>query len=124
MAPWIVYGMVFVGAAVMVYNICGFVQFARYIKGRKNWGDETNILYVPIFLLVMFLFGYLAVGVFGKPDLIVAGILFGGSLFVCVMYRLLLRITRRIIESEKLEVELLAWSKAAGPALSAAADGL
>ena len=51
-------------------------------------------------LLILFLLGYLAVGIFGKPDLIVAGILFGGSIFVLIMYQLLSSITQRILENE------------------------
>lgn len=105
---WVIYGMVFLGAALMVYNIYGFVQYARYVRGREKWGKEISILNVPIFLLVMFLIGYLAVGIFGKPDLIVAGILFGGSVFVFIIYRLITKITKRIVESEELEAKLQA----------------
>ncbi len=100
--------MVFLGSALMVFNIYGFIRFARYVKGLKSWKQCDSILYVPIVLLVLFLLGYLGVGIFGKPDLLVAGILFGGSIFVCVMYFLLNGITQRILESEKLETKLMA----------------
>ena len=108
MARWLTQGMVFMGSLIMVYNICGFVRFARYVKKLDSWDADDRILYIPIILLVCFLLGYLAVGVFGKPDLIVAGILFGGSLFVFVMYKLLSSITQRIVDSEHLEAQLLA----------------
>ena len=104
----IIYGMVYLGSILMVYNIYGFVHFARYVKGREKWGKESRILYIPIVLLVLFLIGYLLVGIFGKPDLIIAGILFGGSIFVFVIYRLLMDITERIIQNEKMEGELKA----------------
>ena len=91
----------------MVYNIISFVRFARYVKKFDSWNSDDCILYVPIVLLVCFLLGYLAVGIFGKPDLIMAGILFGGSIFVFVMYKLLNGITQRIVENERLEAELL-----------------
>ena len=52
---------------------------------------------------MLFLCGYLAVGFFGKPDLIISGILFGGSIFVLVMQMLIRRIADRIQENEKLE---------------------
>lgn len=68
-------------------------------------GNQTAILCIPIVLLVFFLLGYIAVGIFGRPYLIVAGILFGGSIFVFVMYLLLNRITIRVIERERLEAE-------------------
>ena len=105
---WVINGLIDLGSLLMVYNIYGFVKFARYIRGMKNWNRENWILNVPIILLVSFLMGYLAVGFFGDPDLIMAGILFGGSIFVYVMYILLSRITRQIIESEHLAAELSA----------------
>ena len=103
----IVYGMVYLGSALMIHNIYGFIRFARYIKSHSKW-DNSAILYIPIVLLALFLIGYVAVGVFGNPDLIVSGILFGGSIFVFIMYRLLTRITKRIVESERLEAKLMA----------------
>ena len=105
---WVNYALVYLGAALMVFNIIGFVRFARFIKAQKSWNQGDAILYVPIALLVLFLLGYLAVAMFGQPDLIMAGILFGGSIFVFLMYRYLSGITRRIIESERLEAKLMA----------------
>ena len=93
MAQWLIRGMVFLGSLLMVYNIFGFVRFACYVKKLESWNADDSILYVPIILLVGFLLGYLAVGIFGKPDLIMAGILFGGSVFVFVIYKLLNGIT-------------------------------
>ena len=103
-----IYVMIVLGSLLMVYNIVGFGRFAYRIRSLKNWGGNNAILNVPITLLVMFLIGYIAVGVFGDPDLIVAGILFGGSIFVFVMYWMLSRITDRILENERIEAQLLA----------------
>ena len=100
--------MILAGSALMVYNIYGFIRFARFLQSQKSWGDNNRILYFPIALLVMFLIGYLIVGLFGNPDIIMAGILFGGSIFVFVMYRVLNGITVRILENERLEADLLA----------------
>ena len=108
MLSWVIYGMVYLGAALMVYNIYGFVQYARNLRAQKNWDEQNSILYVPIVLLVMFLLGYLAVGLFGQLDLIMAGILFFGSVFVFIMYKYLSSITQRIMENERLEAELMA----------------
>lgn len=107
----LVYAMVYLGSALMVYNIYGFVRFTRGIQETGNLGIDTRVLNLPIVLLVFFLIGYLVVGVFGDPDLIISGILFGGSIFVFVMYRFLDEVTHRIIESERLEAELLAAEK-------------
>ena len=106
MLKYLIYGMVFCGAALMVYNIYGFLRFARYVRNQKAFEKKNSILYIPIILLVMFLLGYLAVGIFGSPDLIVSGILFFGSVFVFIMYLLLSGITQRILENGELEVKL------------------
>ncbi len=109
---WLIYAMVYLGSALMVFNIIGFLRFARFIRGMKMWRWGNRMLYIPIVLLVSFLMGYLAVGIFGKPDLLVAGILFGGSIFVFVMYRLFSSILHRVVETEHLEAELLAAEEA------------
>ena len=108
MLNWAIYGMVFLGSLLMVYNIYGYITYARDIQRRKGWDRARTVLYVPIMLLVMFLLGYLAVGIIGKPDLIVSGILFGGSIYVFIMYRFLCRVTRRIQENEQMEARLMA----------------
>lgn len=110
MFHWVNELMVYLGSAIMVCNIYGFVRFARFVKGLRSWKRDYGILYLPIALLVFFLLGYLAVGILGSPDLVVAGILFGGSIFVFIMYKLLGSITQRIIDNETrmMEAELRA----------------
>ena len=103
-----IYALVFLGSVLMIFNIYGFVQFALYVKGLESQKSKNSILYIPIVLLVLFLLGYLAVGILGKPDLIVAGILFGGSIFVYIMYKLLYSITRQIVVSEQMASRLKA----------------
>lgn len=105
------YGMVFCGAALMIYNIYGFTRFAKYVSKQKAFETRTEILYVPVILLVMFLVGYFAVGFFGKPDLLVSAILFFGSIFVLIIYMILNNITQRILEDAKLREELAAEKK-------------
>ncbi|MBO4385087.1 MAG: response regulator [Clostridia bacterium] len=106
--PFVIYSLVYLGSLLMVFNIIGFIRFARYVSRLNTAFGNKAILRIPIVLLVLFLLGYLAVGIFGKPDIIMSGILFGGSVFVFVMYLLLFRITRRIVESEKIESQLKA----------------
>ena len=98
MMQWLIYGMVFGGAILMVWNIICFVRYARFMKQQKSWRRRGWLLQVPIVLLLLFLAGYLLVGIIGEPDLIVASILFGGSVFVFIIYLLLSRITQQIIE--------------------------
>ena len=104
----VIYGMVFLGSALMVYNIYGYIRYARDIQQRKDWGRERSVLYLPILLLVMFLLGYLAVGILGQPTLIVSGILFGGSVYVFLMYHFLRRVTNRIQAKEQIQARLMA----------------
>ena len=108
MKSFLIYAMVFLGAALMVWNIICFVRYARFVREQKSWKQKSGLLLVPIFLLVMFLIGYLLVGILGQPDLIMAGILSGGSVFVHIMYVLLNRITQQIIEGERTEAQLSA----------------
>ena len=106
MPDWLIYGMVYAGSALMVYNIFRYIRYARRLQQNNKWKKEFRVLHLPIFLLVMFLLGYLFIGFFGKPDVVVSGILFGGSVFVFVIFDLLQRITDRIQENERLETEL------------------
>ena len=81
----LIYGMIYLGSALMVYNICQYIRFSRHIRERGDWEQERNILNLPILLLVLFLCGYLGVAFFGNPDIMVSGILFGGSIFVSAL---------------------------------------
>ena len=106
MIRYLIYGMIYFGAALMIVNIYGFIQFARFVRGKTGWSDK--VLYIPIVLLILFFIGYVSIALFGQPDLIVAGILFGGSIFVFIIYRLLGSITRKVMENERLKSELRA----------------
>ena len=106
--------MIYLGIALMALNIYKYVRFSREIRARGDWKSEANILRLPVILLFLFLVGYIAVALFGHPDLVVAGILLGGSIFVFIMVLLMRRIERRIqingqmqaeIEAAKLESE-------------------
>ena len=100
--------MVYLGSALMVFNIISYVRYAKRVQAMDDWGREKKILYIPIVLLVLFLLGYLLVGIIGEPDLIVSGILFGGSIFVFIIFQLIQRITNRIQEHERVEARMIA----------------
>ena len=108
MVQWLIDALVCLGSALMVWNIICFVRYVRYVRQLENRSQDNRLLFLPVTLLVLFLLGYLAIGFFGKPDLIVAGILFGGSVFVYVMYVLLNDITHQIVQSERMEAEAIA----------------
>ena len=98
--------MIYMGIALMVLNIYKYVRFSREISARGDWKREANILRLPVILLFLFLFGYIAVALFGHPDLVVAGILFGGSIFVFIMVVLMRRIEHRIQINEHMQAEM------------------
>ena len=104
----VIIGLILTGSVLMLWNIRCFVLYIRHVKQRGNWEDQKALLYVPLVLLAAFFVGYIAVGVFGDPDLIMAGILFGGSVYVFIMVNLLSRITQHVEETEQLEARLTA----------------
>ena len=108
MIRWAIYGMVYLGALLMVHNIYCYNKYAHATEKRGDWGKDKSILFIPVILLVLFLIGYLFIGIFGNPDIVMAAVLFGGSIFVFIMYKLVSRITDKVIENEKLEAELMA----------------
>ena len=108
----LIYLMIYAGSALMAYNIYRYMCFSREVREHGNWESEQKLFYIPIWLLVMFFAGYLVVGVFGKPDLVIAGILFFGSVFVFVMLLFIRRIFNRIRENEQLEAKLTAAEEA------------
>ena len=104
--------MIFAGTVLMAYNIFAFIRFSRQISEKGNWNKEKQILQMPIILLVMFFFGYIMIGLFGDPDFIVAAVLLGGSIFVFLMDTLVVQISEKICENERLESDLIAAESA------------
>ena len=82
----------------------------QWFSGKEDFDEGIAFLgecyRIPLILLILFLAGYLAVGGFGHPDLIISGILFGGSLFVFVILLIMRRITEHIREHEQLRYQL------------------
>ena len=106
------YLMIYAGSVLMAYNIYRYICFSRDVRRHGNWDREQRLFNLPILLLILFFIGYLVVGFFGKPDLVMAGILFGGSVFVFVMLLLIRRTFDRIQENEQLKARLSAAEEA------------
>ena len=104
--------MIYAGSALMASNIYCYIGFSRDVRRRGNWDREQRLFNLPIVLLILFFFGYLIVGLFGKPDFVIGGILFGGSIFVFVMLLFIRRIVDRIQANEQLEAKLTAAEEA------------
>jgi signal transduction histidine kinase/CheY-like chemotaxis protein len=96
------------GSILMVYNVYRYIKYLRFVQERGEWSSERFALYSPLVLIIFFLAGYIVVGIFGKPDLIMATILFLGSVYVAIMVFVLHRVTDKIQENERLQAELLA----------------
>ena len=73
----------------MAYNVFMYVRFSEHIRKQGDWSKEHRFFMIPIVLLVLFLIGYILIGLFGHPGLIMSGVLFGGSIFVLVMLLLI-----------------------------------
>ena len=112
MIKFLIYLMIYSGSGLMAYNIYRYVRFSHDVREHGNWDRERRFFNFPIVLLVLFLLGYLIVGLIGNPDLVVAGILFGGSVFVFAMIVLVRRVFDRIQENEHLEAMLSAAEEA------------
>ena len=92
----LIYAMIYLGSALMVYNIIRCVRFTRKARNMDGLISESTMLYGPPVLLILFLLGYLGVGLFTAPNILVAGILFGGSVFVYLAMVLLHYILDRV----------------------------
>ena len=104
--------IIYAASILMAYSIYSYVCFSNHVREHGNWSEERRALSIPIVLLVLFLVGYLTVALVGNPDFVIAGILFGGSIFVFIMLMLMQRMFDKIRENERLEAELAAAEEA------------
>ena len=104
--------LIYAGSALMIWNIVRYLQFQKFALAHGKWEDSGLLLRIPLILLILFLAGYLAVGFFGRPDLIIAGILFGGSVFVFVILKIMRSIAQHIRDHEELHYKLMEAQRA------------
>ena len=83
----LIYGMIIAGAMLMVMNVINFIFFSRstrdVISGSR--ARDKRLTHLALMLISFFLVGYILVAIFGKPDILMAMILFGGSIFVTIV---------------------------------------
>lgn len=72
------------GSIIMVGNIIAYIRFIRTSTDVMLSGTHGEPVWerIGLILLIFFLVGYLGVAIAGKPDYLVAGILFFGAIFV------------------------------------------
>ena len=88
---YLIYGMIILGAALMVYNVISYTLFIRSTRDVLSGSKRSDKIWsrVALVLLTFFLLGYIYVAVFAEPGLMVALILFGGSVFVSIVNMLM-----------------------------------
>ena len=88
---FLIYGMIFLGAGLMIYNVISYLLFIKSTRDVLSGSKRSDKIWArtALVLLSFFLLGYIYVAVFGSPDLMVAMILFGGSIFVSIVNSLM-----------------------------------
>lgn len=97
----LIYMMIFIGIIVMVTNIYRYVHFMRNMKDVLSASLNHDRFWKQsgLWLLVFFLFGYITIGLFSNPDLMMASVLFGGSFFVMIVLTLMFRLIDSVKEN-------------------------
>ena len=87
----LIYSLIFFGAFLMVTNIIRYMRFIRSTHDVVSSGSKRDRFwkYISLILLIFFLMGYLLIAFFSDPDLMMAMVLFGGSIFVAIVLTLL-----------------------------------
>ena len=88
---FVIYGMIVCGVAIMITNIARYLRFLHSLRDVLS-GTRFHVSVLKIIaliLLVFFLCGYIFIGFFSNPDLMMASVLFGGSIFVSIILSLL-----------------------------------
>lgn len=113
--------MIIAGALLMQWNIIRYAVFLAGMNDVISAGDKkSTILRVTgLALLIFFLLGYLFTAIFGKPDFMMGGILFGGSIFVWIVLNIMFNLTD-IVKNRTLEISemLIGVIEARDPNLS------
>ncbi len=88
---YLIYAMIILGAGLMVLNVISYIRFMRSTRDVISGSRRSDKVWamIALVLLSFFLMGYIFVAVFGKPDIMVAMILFGGSIFVSIVNSLM-----------------------------------
>ncbi len=96
--------LIIMGSVIMVGNIAAYIRFIKTSRDVMMSGRHGESVWerVGLLLLVFFLVGYLGVAFAGRPDYLMAGILFFGAIFVSLalmlMYHLVDTLKDRSLE--------------------------
>lgn len=97
--------MIIAGALLMQWNIIRYALFLGGMNDVISAGDKksTALRVSGLVLLIFFLLGYLFTAIFGSPDLMMGGILFGGSIFVWIVLNIMFNLTD-VVKNRTLEI--------------------
>ncbi len=98
----LIQSMIYAGSALMVYNIIRYGNFTKTSGELEHNQRSGGLLLIPLLLLVFFLIGYVAVAISGIADLMIASILFGGSVFVFLLLTVMYSIVRRTQDTDRI----------------------
>ena len=93
--------LIFAGSALMVFNIIRYTVFLRDSKKLEQQSMKFGVLTIPLLLLIFFLVGYVVLGFAGIADLLMALIMFGGSVFVFMLLMVMFAIIRHIRDTDR-----------------------
>lgn len=117
----IIFVMIIAGALLMQWNIIRYAIFLSGMSDVISAGDKksTALRSVGLVLLIFFLLGYVFTAVFGSPDFMMGGILFGGSVFVWIVLNIMFNLTD-VVKNRTLEISemLIGVIEARDPNLS------
>ena len=97
--------MIIAGAVLMQWNIIRYALFLSGMSDVISLGDKksTALRALGLVLLLFFLLGYVFTAVFGSPDFMMGGILFGGSVFVWIVLNIMFNLTD-VVKNRTLEI--------------------
>ena len=93
--------MIFAGSGLMVYNIIRYGTFVKNSRSLEQQSIRNGLLVTPLLLLIFFLIGYVFVGLSGIANLLIAGILLGGSIFVFILLLVMFSIIRHVRDTDQ-----------------------
>lgn len=82
---------IIIGSVLMITNIIRYMLFLKTTHDVLSSGSKRDRAWklVAMVLLIFFLIGYLFIAIFSNPDMMMAMILFGGSVFVAIVLTLM-----------------------------------
>lgn len=87
----LIVSFIILGAIQMVGNIYFYIRFLIRTRDVLSSGSRRDQIWkgIALVLLIFFLIGYLYIGLFTKPNIMMALILFFGSIFVAIVLTLM-----------------------------------